>query len=86
MGSTADDHRVNGRATPATAVVSTTLGRGGMLATKVRKRATKEWRVTRQCMRRTVRVLVATRSGDVVRLGRWKEGLVGGRGIVEMRV
>jgi hypothetical protein len=40
MGSTADDHRVNGGATPATAVVSTTLCKRGMMAKKMRRRAT----------------------------------------------
>jgi hypothetical protein len=39
---TADDHRVNGGATSATAVESTTRCMGGMLARKVRRRATKE--------------------------------------------
>jgi hypothetical protein len=42
MGSTADDYRVNGRATPATFVVSTTLGKKGMLARKVKRHATSE--------------------------------------------
>jgi hypothetical protein len=45
MGSTTDDHRVNGRATAATAAVSTTLGMRGMLATNVRRQATSEMRV-----------------------------------------
>jgi hypothetical protein len=86
IGSTADDHRVNGGATPATAVVSTTLGRRGMLARKVRRRATSEWRVAEHCMRRTVWVSVATRGGDVVRPGIWEEGSAGWRGIAEIGV
>jgi hypothetical protein len=42
MGNTADDHRVNGRATPATAAVSTTMGIRVILARTVRRRGTWE--------------------------------------------
>jgi hypothetical protein len=77
MSSTSDDHRVNGGATPARATVSTRLGRGEMLARKVRRRGTKEWRMTGHCMRRTVWVRKATRSKDAVRLDKWEEGSVG---------
>jgi hypothetical protein len=74
MGNTPDDHRVNGGATPATAVVRTTMGRGEMLAMRVRRRATRECRMTGQCRRRTVWLQVAKRSGDVVRLSILEEG------------
>jgi hypothetical protein len=77
MCTTAYDHRVNGGATAATAVVSTTLGMRGMLDRKVRRRATKKGRVAGHYSRRTVRVRVATRSGDVVRPCIWEEGSLG---------
>jgi hypothetical protein len=86
MGNTDDDHRVNGRTTRATAALSTTLGRRKILARKVRRRATREWRVAKHCRRRTVLVRLATRGGDVVRPGIYEERPVGWRGIAEVRV
>jgi hypothetical protein len=86
MGNTADDHRVNGRATPATAPVSTTLGRRAMPARKVRRHATEERSVAGHRRRRTVWVRVATKGGDVVRPGIWDEGSVGWIGIAERGV
>jgi hypothetical protein len=83
---TAYDHRVNGGATAATVAVSTTLGRRGMLARKVRRRATRKGRVAGNCSRRTARVRVATRGRDVVRLYIREEGSLGWRGISEMGV
>jgi hypothetical protein len=65
MGSAADDYRVNGRATAATAVVSTTLGRRGMPAREGWRRATMKRRVAGHCSRRAARVRVAT-GGDVM--------------------
>jgi hypothetical protein len=48
-----------------------------MLARKGRRRAPKEWRVTLQCMQRTVWMRVAMRRGDVVRLIIREDGSVG---------
>ena len=86
MGSTADDHRVNVGATSATAAVRTTLGKRGMLARKVRRRAAREGRVAGHCMRRIVWVRVTTRGGYVVRPCVWEEGSAGWRGIAEIGV
>jgi hypothetical protein len=81
MGSAADDHRVDGGATAATAGVSTTLGRRGMPARKGRRRATRKGRVDKHCTRRAVRVRVATGGWDVMRRCLREERSVGWRGI-----
>jgi hypothetical protein len=57
-----------------------------MLARKVRRRATRKGRVAVHCSRRTVRMRVATRGGDVVRPYIKKEGSLGWRSIAEMGV
>jgi hypothetical protein len=79
MGSAADDHRVNGGSTAATARVSTTLGMRGMPAKKGKRRATKKGRVDGHCSRRAVRVWVATGGGDVMRRCLREEKSVGWR-------
>jgi hypothetical protein len=86
MCSAGDDHRVNGGATGATAVVSTTLGRRGMPAKKVKRRATRKGRVPGHCSRRAVRVRVATGGGDVMWPCVREEGSLDGRGVDEMGV
>jgi hypothetical protein len=67
MGRAADDHRVNGGATAATGGVTTTLSMRGMPAMEGRRWSTKKRRVAGHCMRRDVRMRVATGGGDVVR-------------------
>jgi hypothetical protein len=86
MSIAVDDHRVNGRATPPTSALGITMSLGKRLASKVRRRATKKWRMSLQSRRHTVRVRLATGRGDVVRLIMWEKESVGGRGISKMRV
>jgi hypothetical protein len=86
MGRVADDHRVNGGATAATAIVSTTLGRRGMPAREGRRWATMEGRVAGHYSRRAVRSLVATGGGDVIRRRLREERSVGWKGISGKRV
>jgi hypothetical protein len=86
MGRAADDHRVSGGATAATAGVSTTLGKRGMPVKEGRRWATKKGRVIGHCMRRAVRVRVATGGGDVMRRRLREERSEGSKGISGMRV
>jgi hypothetical protein len=85
VGSTPDDHRVNGGAAFSMAVEGTTRGWRGMLSMEVMRRA-KEWGVAGHCLRRTVRVWMSTGSGDVVRRCIREERSVGRRGISGMGV
>jgi hypothetical protein len=86
MSSAADDHRVKGGATPPTVAVDTIMSIRKRLASRVRRRATKKWRITFKGRRCTVRVRMATGRGDVLRLVTREERSAGGRRISEMRV
>jgi hypothetical protein len=86
MGRAADDHRVNGGATAATAGVSTTLGKRGMPAMEGRRWSAKKGRVAGHCMRRAVRVRVATGGRDVLRRRHREERSEGWKGISGRRV
>jgi hypothetical protein len=86
MGRAADDHRVNGGATAATAGVSTTRGKRGMPAMEGKRWATRKGRVAGHCSRRAVRLRVATGGGDVMRRRLREERFDGWKGISGRRV
>jgi hypothetical protein len=78
MNNAAIHHRFNGGATPPTSAVGSTSSMGKRHTNMERRRATKKWGKTMHGRRQTVRVRLATRRGDVVRLIIWKGGSVGG--------